>query len=241
MRRSLLLAAFLLGAALSVQPAAATVALTAVEGRVGDHPGFVRVVIEFSDGDLSRFDPTLLDAEPWRDGRTRLELAHRGVRTELAPFTADGVSIRTVQGTDRIVVRLSSNARRFKYVSYLVLASPERLVIDLWKARPPALGAHIRDDGCLRLSSWSVGDRTAGASGRALRQLFEGTLVVRVRNAAGALLAEKPLIANRKERWQAMLRIAVAKSQPGTLEAVVGSAKDGSLECLVQVRVRLHP
>jgi hypothetical protein len=33
----------------------------------------------------------------------------------------------------------------------------------------------------------------------------------------------------------------VGTAQTGTLEAVAGSAKDGSLACLVQVRVGLNP
>jgi hypothetical protein len=41
--------------------------------------------------------------------------------------------------------------------------------------------------------------------------------------------------------WSARVSYRVGTAQTGTLEAVAGSAKDGSLACLVQVRVGLNP
>jgi hypothetical protein len=41
--------------------------------------------------------------------------------------------------------------------------------------------------------------------------------------------------------WSTRVRYRVGRRQAGTLEAVAESAKDGSLDCLVQVRVVLRP
>lgn len=41
--------------------------------------------------------------------------------------------------------------------------------------------------------------------------------------------------------WRTWLGYRVTRAQPGTLEAWVGSAKDGALDCIVQVPVTLRP
>ncbi len=227
-------------AALALVPSAgATVSLAAVGVRTGDHPAFVRVVVDFTDGVLGGQDPTLLDAAVWPAGRTRLEVVHPGVRTEAPTFRARGLRVAFVQGHDRIYVEVEATRHRFKYVSYHVLHSPERLAVDLWKAGVPGPAATIRDDGCLRLVRYTGGPAVSIA-GRELRWLFEHTVVVRLRSATGRLLAERPLIASRR-RWETRFTYSVARSQRATLEAVSESAKDGSLDCLVQVRVDLRP
>src|SRR4051794_32146429 len=51
---------------LCVAPSAnATVALTGVGLRVGDHPAYVRVVVTFTDGDLRAFEASALDPSPF--------------------------------------------------------------------------------------------------------------------------------------------------------------------------------
>src|SRR5712692_7309233 len=138
-------------ASLCVAPSAnATVNLTGVSLRVGDHPGVVGVVVTFTDGDLRPFDASTLDPSP-ADGAALLEVAHAGVRAEAAPVAGLGVRAALTQGRNRVHLRLRAAPGRFKYVSYRAFASPERLVVDLWKSAPPVAAATIRSDGCLRL------------------------------------------------------------------------------------------
>ena len=62
--------------------------------------------------------------------------------------------------------------------------------------------------------------------------------MLEVRRADGRSAGLEPLIAARG-RWSGTVRYRLAQPGSGTLEATVYSAKDGSLECLVQVPVRL--
>ena len=222
-----------------VPSAGGTAGLAAVGVRAGDHPAYVRVVVDFAGGVLGGQEPTLLDAAVWAEGRTRIEVAHPGVSTEAPVVRALGLRFASVQGRGRISVELEAAPRRFKYVSYRVLHSPERLVIDLWKAGVPTAAATIRDDGCLRITSYAGGPHVAMA-GRELRWLFEHTVVVRLRSETGRLLAERPLIASRG-RWGTSFTYTVARRRRATLEAISQSAKDGALDCLVQVPVVLRP
>jgi hypothetical protein len=239
-RRPLLVAGAACAGALAAQAVShAVVNLTAIGVRIGDHPGFVRVVVDFTDGRLEAGEVMAMDPSPFADGAVRLRLDHRRVRTEAPPARAHGVSVRLRQGTNRITIRLASARRRFKYVSYSVLRAPERLVIDLWKGAPPAAAAEVRaaPDRCLTLTRAAVGDRTVAAAGRE-RNLFEHSLVVRLRAANGRVLAQRPEAAARG-RWRSRFRYPSVRRQAGTLEAVAHSAKDGSLDCLVQLRVRV--
>jgi hypothetical protein len=115
-------------------------ALTATKIRVGDHPGFVRVVVDFRGGTLLTGEIVASDPNPFGDGVVRLPLSRRGVRTVAGAVRAHGVSAKVVPGTNRIVVRLAGTPRRFKYVGYRALHGRERLVIDSTRAgrrRPP--------------------------------------------------------------------------------------------------------
>ena len=89
--------------------------------------------------------------------------------------------------------------------------------------------------GCLVLGRHAVGGGLATAAGRE-RDLFEHSFVVRLRGAGGGVVARRIVTATGP--WSVRFRYR-ARHQPGTLEAVALSAKDGSLDCLVQVRVRL--
>jgi Immunoglobulin-like domain of bacterial spore germination len=220
-------------------PPAAAAPLTATRIRVGEHPGFVRVVVDFSGGRVEAGEVVATDPDPFRDGVVRLPLTRAGVRTTAAPVQADGVSARVSQGARRIIVRLGTERRRFKYVGYRALHGPERLAIDLYQSAPPSRAAEVRraPDGCLSLRRFSVSERRVSAGGRE-RDLFEHSLVVRLRRADGRVQAERPETAARR-RWSTRLRYPRAPRQTGTLEAVAESAKDGTLDCLVQVRVRL--
>jgi hypothetical protein len=145
--------------------------------------------------------------------------------------------VRVLQGRNRITVKLTAAPHRFKYVSYVSLRNPERLVVDLWKSAPPVAAAQIRraPDGCLALTRFDVSARHAAAAGTE-RNLFEHAFVVRLRAADGRVLAQQPRT-SAAGRWISSFRYPAVRRQAGTLEAVAESAKDGALVCLVQMRV----
>jgi hypothetical protein len=190
MRRLLIALATLAGAAVLAPPASA--ALTAREIRVGDHPGFVRVVIDFTGGRIEPGEVVATDPNPFADGFVRLPLTRTGVRTTAAPVRAEGVFARIAQGSGKITIRLTGADRRFKYVGYFAQHTPERLVLDLYKARPPTEAAEILRGrgGCLRLTSHTVTRRHVNAEGRE-RNLFEHSLVVRLRRSGGRIHRQK--------------------------------------------------
>jgi hypothetical protein len=218
--------------------AQAAVAHRAVGIRFGDHPAFVRVVVDFVEGPVEFNEVESTDPFPF-DGRAQLRIDFPGIRAQASPRTALGVSVRITQGTNQIFVKIDTQRTRFKYLSYFVLTGPDRLVIDLWKSAPPVPAAEIRraPDRCLTLERFSVTPGRVTASGRE-RFLFEHGLVVRIRNAAGRKIAEKP---ETGPTWSTSFPYRVLRTQPGTLEAVALSAKDGQLVCIVQVRVTLRP
>ena len=112
-------------------------------------------------------------------------------------------------------------------------------MLDLYKARPPTDAAEILRGrgGCLRLTSHTVTRRHVNAEGRE-RNLFEHSLVVRLRRSGGRIHRQKAETAFAR-RWTTDFTYPPARRQTGTLEAVALSAKDGTLDCLVQVRVRM--
>jgi hypothetical protein len=237
--RRLLIALVTTLAACAVLAPAAPAALTAREIRIGDHPGFVRVVVDFTGGRLETGEVVATDPNPFPDGFVRLPLTRAGVRTTADPVRDEGVFARIAQGSGRITIRLTGDDRRFKYVGYFAQHTPERLVLDLYKARPPTDAAEILRGrgGCLRLTDHTVTRRHVDAEGRE-RNLFEHSLVVRLRRSGGRIHRQKPETAFQR-RWTTSFDYPPARRQTGTLEAVALSAKDGTLDCLVQVRVRM--
>jgi hypothetical protein len=240
MRTKVAVAAVLAGLAVPAPAAVPEAApLTATGIRVADHPGRVRVVVDFSGGVVNPGEVVASDPDPFRDGLVRLPLSHRRVRTIAAPAQAHGVSARVVGRSGRIVIRLEGAPRRFKYVGYSALHAPERLAIDLYASAPPPAAAEIprAPDGCLSLRRFDVTRRGVAASGRE-RDLFEHSLILRLRRASGRIHGQRPATAARR-RWSTRFRYPRTRRQSGTLEAVALSAKDGTLDCLAQVRVRL--
>ena len=225
-------------------PATAVAAdtLTATGARVGDHPGYVRVVVDFAGGRVELGEVTLGPAgDLYRQGRARLALARPRVRTRAKPVRGQGVSVRlSAPRRGRIDIALRTAQRRFKAIEEHALHGPERLVLDLWRAAPPSAAATVRADGCLALDAFTIAAARVRASGRALRPLFENSLVVEVRAADGRSAGSRSVTAAER-RWRASVPYRVRRAEPGTLEAAVYSARDGSLECLVQVPVRLRP
>ena len=227
--------------AMAVTPAAEAgpAPLTATQIRIANHPGVIRVVVDFTGGRVQAGEVVASDPNPFRDGFVRLPLTRPGVRTTAAPVSAHGVIARIAQGTGRITIRLSGADRRFKYVGYFALHAPERLVLDLYKSRPPSEAAEITRGrgGCLTLGEHAVGRRRLTASGRE-RDLFEHSFAVVLRRRDGRIHKLRGITAFDR-RWSTTFRFPQIARQTGTLEAVATSAKDGTLDCLVHTRVRM--
>jgi hypothetical protein len=217
----------------------ASAALTATQIRVGEHPGFVRVVVDFTGGTLALNQLAATDPDPFPDGFVRLALMRPGVKTTAAPVRSHGVFARIGQAGGRITIRITGTDRRFKYLFYTGQHTPERLVMDLYKSRPPSDAAEItRGRGsCLTLRSHTVTRRRVKAAGGE-RNLFEHMFVVRLRRHGGRIHRQKAVTASNGS-WSTSFTYRHAKRQTGTLEAVDFSPKDGAIDCLVQVRVRL--
>jgi hypothetical protein len=228
--------------AVAVAPAQADAVLTAKAIRIGNHPAFVRVVVDFTGGSVGSADVEATDTVPFFDGKARVRVSKPGIDTNAPARSRFGVSARLVQGTNQIVLRLSGAHHRFKYLGYVTYAGPQRLVVDLWKARPPVAGAVFRSapqGGCLTIASHTVGAGTAHAQGME-RGIFENQFAVGVRgaNGRGRLVG---VTSSPSGAWSRTFSFTVASRQPGTLEAVDFSEKDGSLVCIAQVRVTLRP
>jgi hypothetical protein len=220
-------------------PASATVDLTATGTRIGAHPATVRVVVDFTDGELADNEIEAVDHRA-ADGAVRIRLRHRNVQAQAAPATGAGVRAVVTGARDRLDVRVTSARHRFKYVQVMVLHAPERLVLDLYRSRPPTHAAEIRTGrrGCLTLTAVSPGQRSLRVVGRE-RDLFEHSFVLRVRDHAGRVVGRRIMTANGP--WNTRVGYRVTRSQRGTLEGVAESAKDGSLVCIVQLGVPLTP
>ncbi|HEU4973704.1 MAG TPA: Gmad2 immunoglobulin-like domain-containing protein [Baekduia sp.] len=242
MPRVLITAAALVVTALAAPaPAGATVNLTAYRTRIGDHPAFVRVVVDFTDGTINA--PTVMasDPDPYPDGRVRVAVPGTNAQAQAPPIRREGVRARVLPGHDRVVVAVSAASRRFKYAGYQVLHEPERLVIDLYKSRPAAAGAVARygRPGCLAFTS------VAALPGRVTvlgteHDVFEHSFTADVRTPGGRIVGRRTVTAA-GGRWSARIPYRVRRTQTGIVEAVDLSAKDGALSCLVQAPVTLRP
>jgi hypothetical protein len=219
--------------------ASATVDLTAIGTRIGSHPAYVRVVVDFTDGVLAGNEVEAIDHRA-ADGAVRIRVRHRNVQAQAAPARGAGVRAVVTGGRDRLDVRATFARRRFKYVQVTTLHDPERLVIDLYRSRPPSSAAEIRTGrrSCLTLTGVFLGKRSFRVQGRE-RELFEHSFVLRVRDRAGRVVGRRIMTA--EGPWSTRIGYHVAARQRGTLEGVAESAKDGSLACIVQVGVVLAP
>lgn len=249
-----LLAAALLALALAPR---ASAQLTATDLRVTGNAKVVRVIVEFGGGRLTGLERQVDAIDPAiADGRGVVRVNATGITTTLAfPVTGSGVAARVLQCPGSILIRMDTPVgRRFKFLEYNVSVPRNVLVIDLWKATA-ARAATVLDDGCLRLASWSGKDGRARARGLELQPLFEHGLVLSAREslAGGSTLAQKPLVATEgvflpdfsgyatPGRWRGGTPPIPGPPRRAMLEAWSASAKDGALECLVQVPVRIVP
>lgn len=226
---------------LAALPASASAALTVDDARIGAQPAFVRVVLDLN-GAKAQINEAEVTDPAVRDGSTRVDITHAGIVARAIDRSAQDVRVRvSLARAYRARIRITTALRRFKYVRLTALHGPERFVIDLYRSAPPTAAAEIRTGvrNCLRLRSV----RPAGNGFRVLGKelnLFEGSFLLRVRDATGRVVGRR--IGTARGSWD--LRVSysgVRTAQPGTLEAVAESARDGSLACLVQVRVRLVP
>lgn len=237
MRTALAAVAAVVAAALPASAAAAPPTATGIT--VADRPGLVRATIAFTGERVLVGEIVASDPDPFGDGEVRLPLRHTGVRTTARPVTAQGVTVAIAQQANRITIRLTGPPRRFKYVHYRTAGDPQRLIVDLYESAPPAPAAEIRvgPDRCLTLRRGTVEGRRVRARGRE-RRLFEHSLAVRVRGEDGRVKRQRAVQAA-AGRWRTRFRIPQLPAQTGTLEAVALSAKDGTLDCLVQKRVAI--
>jgi hypothetical protein len=239
--RSIVIRLAALTALLLAAPSTASAALTASHVRVGAQPGFVRVVVEFTGGTVALNQANADDPSP-ADGFARVELSHSGIRVVAADVRAHGLRARLSRpSAGRARVLLTSDPGTFKYVRVTALHGPERLVIDLYRRIPPSsTAAEIRvgTNRCLTLDSVSRNGTRFTVKGTELN-LFEGSFLLRVRDARGRVVGRRVVTA--RGAWERSIGYSVSSAQPGTVEGVALSAKDGALACLVQVRVALVP
>lgn len=228
-RRLLFVAVMVLGVAW-VLPAAASAGLTATQIRIGNHPAFVRVVVDFTGGTLHRNDVESPDPQPF-DGRARVRVARVGITTGAAAVTQQGVSARIVQRSGSIVLQLSARRHRFKYLEHGVLHSPERLVVDQFPTAPQG--------GCLGIDNYDALPGRVRADGSE-NDLFEHMFQMNVRNQKGRVVGTRPVTAS-AGHWHRTVPFDIGVAQKGTVEVVDFSEQDGSLICIAQLRATLAP
>ena len=193
----------------------------------------VEVLTRFSGGSVPLGIVMTTDEKPY-DGSAALEVPTPGISTAVATVQGAGLRVRATVGSGRLSLALASAARAFTYFGYR-RTSTGRLVLVLWRSKPPAAGSQPRfgPTGCLTLRA-SVEGSTIRASGNE-SQLFEHSFVVRLRARDGRLVAQR--IVTAVGRWAVTIPFAAGAGRVATLEAYAGSAKDGSLACLAQRRV----
>jgi hypothetical protein len=208
--------------------------LTATKVRIGDHPTFVRVVIDFNRNVAAR--EVEFVSGPTR-GTFAVRLNHSGVTTQTTGATGNGVRVALQPGTQALHITLSSTRHRFKYLAYAVVTGT-RLAIDLWKSAPPPRASDAGVGDCLSLNQVAAmsGSGSLHASGTE-HGVFEHTFRVVVRGTNGRVLGRRTVVDGGS--WNTTVHYHATHRQPGTVEAVAFSAKDGSLACLAQMRFRL--
>ncbi len=217
---------------LAVLAVAATVALAATDVRIGDHPAYVRVVVDFN----GKVPTRQVEFDKLTGRMATVHIAHPGVATQVKVRTGEGVRVALQPGGQALHIALSFAPHRFKYLSYAVVGG-NRLAIDLWKSAPPRKPSHTCR-GLTLSSDWSSDGHVVSVSGRE-HGIFENQFQVVVRGQNGAVLGRKNV--HGPGRWAAKVHYHVAYKQDGTVEAVALSPKDGSLECLAQQFVELPP
>ena len=189
-RTSALLAAFVL---VAVLPASASAALTAKRIRIAPHTGFVRVVVDFTGAALAFNDANMAPGNIDTQGRARLDITKAGATTTAAAASGSGANVSIVRVAGGLRVRITSPARRFKFLGYTVLHSPERLVIDLYRR---ASLAQLATGGCLTIlpTTTSTSGRVT-VRGTVTTRIFENNFRVRLRRSNGGVVAADDSVA----------------------------------------------
>lgn len=226
--------------------------------RVAQHAAFTRIVVDMPAGvslGAGESDIEAVDPSP-ADGRAAVRATAPGLVVRATERSRAGVRVRLRARPGGLTLLVTARRQSLKFLSYSTVRSGTRLVVDVWR-NTTARGAAIRDDGCLRLDRWGVVRGAARAGGRELQPLFEHGLVLSLRREGPgrALVAERPLTAREGTflpdfsgyavpgRWSGRVPFSLggASRLRVMLEAWSSSAKDGSLDCLVQMPVLLRP
>ena len=257
--------AVLRGAILALLAWPAPAALTAPKHpasgiHISKRPAAVRVAISLPPGtDLGAqtSDIEAPDAAPL-DGRAAIRVRAPGLRVRSRNATGAGIRVRLRPRSNGLTVLVSGRTHTLKFISH-GRSSGRRLVIDVWR-NTTAARARILNDGCLKLTRWATTPGIATARGRELTPLFEHGLVLSLRREGPGrtTIAQTPVTATEgvfradfsgyriPGRWNARLPFTPVPA-PGTnraramLEAWSSSARDGSLDCLVQTPVIVRP
>ena len=207
--------------------------LTATNVRIGDHPAYVRVVVDFN-GTVSANE---VEAGFVTRTMAAARLNHPGVVTSTRGGRGSGVIAALQPATQGLNIALNYAPRRFKYLSYAVVGG-NRLAMDLWKSSPPPAGrAFSYGRRCLSIKNWSVVKGGLISASGTERGVFENTFRVVVRGANGKVLGRRLVVQG--SPWSTRVKYTAAHRQIGTLEAAAFSPKDGSLACLYEVRASL--
>jgi hypothetical protein len=214
---------------LAVVAVVGVVALTATGVRIGDHPAYVRVVVDFN----GKVPTNQVEFVKLSSRMATLQVNHPEIKTQIMRRTGEGIRVALQPGTQALHIAASFAAHRFKYVSYAVVTG-NRLAIDLWKRRPR--GGPIYTCSGLTISGWGADGSTVKVTGHE-HGIFENQFQVIVRGENGSVLGRKTVTG--PGAWATVVHYHVTSKQPGTVEAVTFSAKDGALECLAQRGIEL--
>lgn len=227
---------------------------------ISQRPAVVKIAIVLpagTDVGAPSSDVEATDAAPL-DGRTVLKVTSPGLAVRSQNATGAGITVRLRPRPGGATILVTSRRKALKFVSY-GRPNGRRVVVEMWR-NTTAAGARILNDGCLKLTRWATTPGIATARGRELQPLFEHGLVLSLRREGPGrtLIAETPVTATEgvfkadfsgyriPGRWNGSLPFTLVPD-PGTtrtramLEAWSSSAKDGSLDCLVQTPVILRP
>jgi hypothetical protein len=222
--------------------------------RVVDRAATVRVVVAVTGGTVSAREGSVqaIDPEPG-DGRAVIEIAGASIAAPGTVASGSGVRVRLAASPEGARIVLDGARRAFKFVSYRASGRGDRLIIDLWKGTGARRDMRVLDDGCLRLTRWRPGNGLARLAGRELTPIFEHNVVLSVRDAQGRRVGLRAVTATEGTfkpdfsgyltpgRWSGTVSYTVPEPRRGMLEAWSASARDGALDCLVQVPVMLRP
>lgn len=220
---------------------------------ITDRPAYVQVTVELSRGTVSPREGQVEALDPSvEDGRGSVLVTARGASVIGGQQTRLGVTANASVSRRGPLLSLRAASGRFAFVSYEA-SRGRTLVVRLWKSDPVFPGAIRRADACLRITAYAGTTGRVSARGLERRPLFEHGLVLQLRDAAGRSVGLRPITARegtfrpdfsgylRPGTWSGTVTHRVTRRQRGVLQAWVTSARDGSLECLVQVPVTLAP